>query len=351
MRILITGANGLLGSRLVRALERDGHEVRALVRAGSNAAALEGTRAERVVGDVRDAEAMRRAAGGCELVFHTAALFSYWGYSRDEMFATAHQGAVNVLDAAKAAGARRVVLTSSVAVFGGSPSRELRDERAPIVSHGPLDYIVMKAEQETHALAHAQEIGMPLVVANPCLFLGPDDPRGSAALAALTGYLIDPLKMTYPGGVGLLHADDVALGHWLLAERGTPYERHILAGENLEWTQLHRLIAELTGAPAPRLTLNRPLALVGTAAMELVAKLTHTAPLGTRAMASEVGNFHWFDSSKTRQLGFAPRSARETVLDTLAWLWTSPHLSSRARRSLRPCAELQASIDARANAR
>lgn len=348
MRVLVTGANGLLGSHLVRQLERQGHEARALVRATSNVAALGDTSAQQVVGDTRNADAMRRAAEGCDLVFHTAALFSYWGYSRDEMFATAHTGTVNVLDAAKAAGARRVVLTSSVAVFGGSPSRELRDEHAPIVTEGPLDYIVMKSEQETHALAHAQKIGMPLVVANPCLFFGPDDPRGSAALAAVTGYLVDPLKMTYPGGVGLLHADDVALGHLTLAERGTPFERHILAGENLEWTQLHHLIAELTGAPTPRLTLNRPLAMVGTTLMELAARLTRTTPLGTRAMASEVGNFHWFDSTKTRQLGFAPRSARETVLDTLAWLWTSSHLPARVRRSLTPCNELQARIDARA---
>src|SRR6202012_5282951 len=109
-------------------------------------------------------------------------------------------GATNAIDAAKAAGVRRIVMTSSSAVFGGSDSAKVLDEKAPIVETGVPDYFISKALQERTAVEHASNVGVELVCANPSVFIGPYDFRPSASLATVTGYLSDPLKLTYPGG-------------------------------------------------------------------------------------------------------------------------------------------------------
>ena len=95
----------------------------------------------------------------------------------------------------------------------------------------------------------------------------------------------DPLKLTAPGGVNVIHAQDVARAHMLLCERARPYERHIVASENWTWETIHRTIAELAGCSAPRVTVGRKGAIVGATFMELGSKLTGKAPLLTREMA------------------------------------------------------------------
>lgn len=348
MRALVTGANGLLGSHLVRELLARGHEVRALVRHTSNVQSLAGVGVPIVYGDVRNAEELTAAAEGCDTIFHTAAVFAYWGYARDVMMDTAKHGITNALDAAKAVGAKRVVLTSSTAIFGGSDGPRVLDETAPMNERGVPDYFASKAMQEREALEHAEKIGAELVVANPSVFIGPKDFRPSASLATITGYLGDPLKITYPGGANIIHASDVAIGHILLAERGNPGERYIIAAENVKWREVHETISELCGIARPRITVTRTPAIAAATFMELASKITRKPPLATRDLAQQTGRYFWYSNAKIARLGFLPRSMRQTLTQTIAWLMISPHLSDKQRAAMKPHEEvLQAMRQAR----
>ena len=102
--VLVTGANGLLGNNLCCELLAAGHEVRAFVRQNSNLDGLKDLPVQLHYGDVRDSQSLREAAVGCATLYHTAAVFSYWGYSRDEMISTAQEGAMNTGTVAKEAG-------------------------------------------------------------------------------------------------------------------------------------------------------------------------------------------------------------------------------------------------------
>lgn len=336
MRVLVTGASGLLGAHLVRELTRAGHPVRALVRSSSDTRGIDSLPVERVVGDVRDKEAVRQAVDGCEVVFHAAAVFAYWGYSRDEMMDTVREGTGIVIEAARDAKVRRVVLTSSTAIFGGSDTPQPLTEDSPAVEDQGPDYFQSKALQERIAVEMARELGVELVVVNPSLFVGPHDYKPSASSQTLTGFLRDPLKMTYPGGVCLAHAADVARGHLIVLERGTPGERHIVGGENIEFRTLHEMLAVMTDGPGPRVTVNRTLAMGGAALMELAAVVTRRPPLATRALAAQMGRYFWYSSDKMRRMGYEHRSAKQTVRETLAWWITSPHVSKRERTAWAP---------------
>lgn len=85
MKALVTGANGLIGSNLVRELLTAGYQVRAMVRATSNVSGLAGLEVELVTGDLLVPESLAAAAEGCEVVFHTAAVFAYGGYAAAEL--------------------------------------------------------------------------------------------------------------------------------------------------------------------------------------------------------------------------------------------------------------------------
>src|SRR5687768_14772692 len=102
MQTLVTGASGLIGANLCRVLLRRGHTVRALVRKNSDLAAINGLPVELIYGDILRPETLFPAAAGCEWIFHTAAIFAYWGVSEDELDRTAVEGASNMLLAAKA---------------------------------------------------------------------------------------------------------------------------------------------------------------------------------------------------------------------------------------------------------
>ena len=341
MTVLVTGANGLLGNNLIRALCAKKIPVRGMVRQSSDLRSLQGLPVELAYGDVRDADALKAAATGCDLLFHTAAVFSYWGYSREEMIQTAEEGARNTVNAAQAAGIKRIILTASSSVLGPNWSRTPLTEEDGSDLEGTLDYFYTKGLQEKLTLECGREAGIEVISVCPAVFIGPYDFRPSASLPTLTDYLFDPFKLTYPGGVNLVHVQDVVEAHLLLADKGIPFERYLVGGENLTWRNLHELIAETGGVSKPRLCMGRKAAYMGAAMMELGAKITGKPPMGTRATARMVGSYFWYDDAKIRALGFKSRSAQETLADTLAWLLTSPHLSEKQRGALTPSEEVR----------
>jgi dihydroflavonol-4-reductase len=341
MKVLVTGANGLLGNHLTRALLKEGHQVRVMVRRQSNLSALEGLDVDYAYGDVRDAQALREAARGCQVLYHTAAVFSYWGHSREEMMETAREGARNAVDAAAQAGVDRLVLTSSAAVLGARRQpvalAEYDDsplERAP-------DYFASKVLQEQSALERGQELGLDVIAVNPSVFLGPRDMRPSAGLDTISGYLADPLHMTWPGGVNIAHVEDVAQAHIFLTSQGRPGERHIVCGENWEWRAIHEALSQMAGVRGPGLTMSPALARAGGALMEWGSRLTGRPPMATQDQAQVVGCYFWYNGQKLEDMGFTTRPTREALLDAVAWWLDSPHITPALRRRMRPTDQLQ----------
>ncbi|MDP7039467.1 MAG: NAD-dependent epimerase/dehydratase family protein [Myxococcota bacterium] len=333
-RVLVTGANGLLGGHLVRELLAQGHQVNALVRPTSDTQTLAGLDVERFYGDVRDRASFRKAADGCELIYHCAAVFSYWGYSLEEMQSTARQGSEVLVDVAQDAGVKRVVLTSSTAVLGGSPAPRLLDESARLSADEVPDYFRSKVLQEEIALTQARLKKMDMVCTLPGIIVGPYDFRPSASLATITTYLQDPLKLTFHGGASLVHAQDVARGHILVAEKGSTYEGYILAAENFHWAEIHRQLSQAAGTWGPGFQLGKAMAVSSAGLMEFAAKTFNKTPMATRDLAQQVGSYFWYSSQKTQGLGYHFRSLEETLVDTLAWLCVSKHLKNRQKDKL-----------------
>src|SRR5579859_5846865 len=304
MKALVSGANGFVGANLVRELLAAGHRVRAMARATSDLRGLDGLPIEVVYGDVLDMASFTEAAHGCEVLFHAAGVFAYWGVTDKELLRISVDGVRNAVDVAHAAGVRRMVLTSSSVVFGSSRKAFPRDEDCELRDPDPPAYVRAKATQEQVAFERARTLGVDLVAACPTMVVGPHDYRLVPSNAVIVRYLEDPFRATFPGGCNIVHAGDVARGHLILAERGERGGRYLLGSENWEWSLIHRTISELCGVAGPFMTATHTSAYLAAAAMELAAHFTGKPPASTRAQATMVGRYYWYQHAKAAALGY-----------------------------------------------
>src|SRR5580692_2395757 len=118
MNCFVTGASGFVGANLVHELVARGHRVKALLRPGSDLRGLAGADFERVNGDVSDRAACLQAMRGCDWCFHVAASYHFWLRDYAPMYAANVAGTRNILQAAAAAGCKRIVYTSTVGCIG-----------------------------------------------------------------------------------------------------------------------------------------------------------------------------------------------------------------------------------------
>jgi len=254
VKALVTGASGFIGSRLAAALVARGAEVRVLHRGGSRLEALEDLPVQRVVGDVLDAESVGRAVVGCDVVFHVAAISSYWRSTSAAVYQVNVGGTRNVLAACRAAGVGRIVYTSSVAAVGVPPDGTVATEEHPFDAFSagwPYADSKRRAEDEVR---RAVAGGQWAVIVNPAAVVGAGD-RNLISGSMILELARRPLPAIPPGGLCLADVDAVVAGHLSAAEVGRSGERYILGGENLTHREMAAIVTRIAGRPLPRRTI------------------------------------------------------------------------------------------------
>lgn len=179
-RVLVTGAAGFIGSHLVEALAGQGAAVRALVHYNAqhsigNLRFLASDKLDRVqmiFGDLGDGEFVKRAADGCEIIFHLGALIAIpHSYLAPRSFVDTNvTGTINILEAARAAGTRRLVHTSTSEVYGSARYLPI-DERHPLQAQSP--YSATKIGADKLVEAYHASFGTSAVTVRPFNTYGP----------------------------------------------------------------------------------------------------------------------------------------------------------------------------------
>jgi dihydroflavonol-4-reductase len=295
--------------------------VRALVRRGSDRRNLEGLALELAEGDITRPETLRGAAAGCRHVLHVAADYRLWAPDVERMENTNVQGSLNVLEAAAAAAAERLVYTSSVATLGIRADRAPADEETPVRLEdmiGPYKRSKFLAEQAVRR--RADELGFPVVTVNPSTPIGPGDvkptPTGRVILDAAAGRM----PAFVDTGLNLVHVDDVAAGHLAALRLGRPGERYILGGADMSLEQILRVVARCVGRRSPRVRLPRWSVYPAAIAAEWMAGLTGRAPRVTLDGLRMAAKHMYFSSGKAeRELGYHWRDPAEAVADAVDW--------------------------------
>lgn len=206
-KILVTGADGFIGSHLVERLIRDGADVRAFVLYNSlgswgwldRCAGDVAGRFEVVAGDIRDAEFVRRSVRGCDIVLHLAALIAipYSYHAPSSYVETNVNGTLNVLQAATDFGVTKVVHTSTSEVYGSARYVPI-DESHPLQAQSP--YAATKIAADQMALSFHKSFGTPVAVLRPFNTFGPRQ-SARAVIPAVATQLISGARTLKLGNI------------------------------------------------------------------------------------------------------------------------------------------------------
>jgi dihydroflavonol-4-reductase len=321
MRTFVTGGTGFVGSAVIRKLSAENHEVRALVRPGSNTRMLEGLPVERVIGDLSDISILQQAMTGCDWVFHVAALYALWGYTWDEFQQTNVEGTRRVMKAAQRSGVKRIVHTSSIATLGipedGSPG----DEDTPVTLDDMIGYYKRSKFLGEEIVREFAREGLPVVIVNPAAPVGVGDHKPTQTGKMILNFLNGQMPAYVDTGLTIVDVDDVAEGHLLAMEKGKTGERYILGGENLSLKQVLDILAEISSRPSVKTKIPRAVALVWAYVDTTLALLNpHHVPVATPEAVRVSSKHEYFSSAKAiRELDYRYIPAREALRKAVEW--------------------------------
>lgn len=322
---LVTGANGHLGNNLVRLLISKGIPVRASVRNISNKEALKGLDCEVVQADITNKASMKAALQGVEIFYAVGAAFKLWAKDpKQEIYDVNVNGTKNMIEAAAAAGVKRIVYVSSIAALDYSrlPTKE---------SHGYNPdrrdmYYNSKNDGEQLAFALAKQHNIELVAVLPSAMIGSEAyPPLNVSYNIIQLILHKKIPVETNITLNWIDVKDVAEGCYLAAIKGRSGERYILANEKC--TSIKQT-TEIAQQLFPELNIKLPTAvpkpILMTVAwlMEIGSKITGKPPvLTTKEIAMFSGLQQDFDISKARTaLGFQPKNSIEAVKEAMVYL-------------------------------
>ncbi|SOD42665.1 dihydroflavonol-4-reductase [Nitrosovibrio sp. Nv4] len=334
MKSLVTGANGFVGSAVARCLLNAGHDVRCLVRPGSDRRNLDNLPVEISEGDLRSAPSLKRAVAGCDSLFHVAADYRLWVPNPETMYDINVKGTQALILAAAEAGMKRMVYTSSVATLGASQNGDPVNENTPsslLSMTGHYKRSKFMAEQVVQQMT--DEHKLPLVIVNPSTPIGPRDIKPTPTGRIVVDTLCGRMPAYVNTGLNIAHADDIAYGHLLAYAHGKPGERYILGGENMTLLQILQMIDEISGKRTKRFNLPVKLVLPAAWIMEKMAMVTNVEPRATVDTVCMAKKKMFYSSDKAvRELGYRYRPAAEALEDAMIWFQANGYCGQNSIR-------------------
>lgn len=323
MRVLVTGATGKVGNAIAAALLERGDEVRVLVRDPARAAPVLPSGVEVAEGDVIDAETLPPAVAGCELVFNAMGLPEQW-FPDDGIFDRVNAvGSGDLARAARKAGVRRFIHTSTNDVFHADQGGAFDESQ---LADYPKGTAYERSKQRAEELVLAHHDGMEIVMTNPTGVYGPGPSSSHTLENGLFRPLVEKkLPALVPGGMGVVFVDGVVQGHLAAADRGVDGERYILTDTYVTLKELAEEVVRVAGRGRVPPTMPVPLAKVFAAAGEAVSTVIKRPPMLARG---QLTFFQWqarADSSKAqRELGFTPTPLEDGLRRTLEAMGLTP---------------------------
>ena len=298
MKTLITGANGLLGTHLIKELIATGETIVGLYRSAlpTTLTQDEIDQVQWVKGDILDVTILTDLMGDCERVYHCAGLVSFNPKMASRLMKINVEGTANVVNAALACGVKKLIHVSSVAAIGRKRNNETVSEQTkwddasnPSV-YGKSKYL---GELEVWR-AHAE--GLDVSIVNPVIILGLGD--WSHGSSAMFKNAYNEFPWFTEGISGFVDAADVAKAMVQLMNSGITGERFILSAENRSFRDVINLIADQFGKPRPSRYASKFLSSIIWRLESLRSGLLGTTPLITRDTSRSAHTKAGFDNSK-----------------------------------------------------
>lgn len=318
--ISVTGAAGHIGNVLVRKLVERGEQVRALLLPGEDRQPLADLPVEFVEGDILDYPALERFCQGARVVYHLAGLITILPGRDPFVEAVNITGTRNVIHAARAAGVQRLVYTSSIHAFSRPPQGEVIDEATPFVHDAAASSYDFSKAQAARAVLDAARDGLDAVIVCPTGVVGPYDYRMSEMGQVIRDCAEHKPQLYVEGAYDFVDVRDVADGIIAAAELGKSGEVYILSGEKITVKSLMDHVREITGRDFLRLKVPMSIAMWASRFAPHYYRLAHAKPrFTTYSLETLVSNSDISHTKAQQELGYTPRSLRESLRDTVGW--------------------------------
>ncbi len=321
MKVLVTGADGLLGSNLVRELIDRGHEVSVFLLPNSQAKSLDGLPIKRFFGNILEIDTLLPALAKQEALIHAAANTNIWP-SRSEIVRKVNiEGTQNVIEATLRQQIKRMIYIGTANSFGfGSKSRPGTEIQPYASSRYGLDYMDSKYEAQQLILDAVRDRQLPALIVNPTFMLGPYDSKPSAGAMILAIYH-RKVPGFAPGGRNYIYVKDVATAIANGLEKGRIGECYIAGNTNLSYREMFTRIAKIVKVKPPKVGFPAFILHLYGGIGSLVGKLTRRAPTVSYPMALISCDEHYFNAQKAvEELDMPQTSIDQAIQESFEWL-------------------------------
>lgn len=327
MKILVTGADGLLGSNLVRELLSRGHVIRAFVQPGRQQKTLEGLPIEKSAGNLLNPDEVIKAAEGCEAIIHCAASTAVWPIRSEIINKVNIDGTKNIIQAVYKNNIQRLIYVGTANSFGFGSKSQPGVEGNPYKSatYG-LDYMDSKYKAMQVVLEEVKTNKLPAVIVNPTFMFGPYDstPSSGAMIVALYKGKVPGYTK---GGRNYLCAKDAAVAIANALTKGSVGECYILGNENLSYREIFTKISNTIGVKPPSLAIPSLFAKLYGRIGSIVGNVTGKAPAISYPLARISADEHYYNSAKARtELGLPQTPVEAGIRESFDWLKENGYL-------------------------
>ena len=327
-KVLVTGADGFLGSNVVRQLLIQGYKVKAFLQPDRNTNSLDGLEIDSIVGDILIEDDLLSASTDCDFIIHTAASTSIWP-TRSEMVKRVNiEGTQNVVKAALAPQIKRLVYVGTASSFGFGSKLAPGNELTPFISNKyGLDYIDSKKQAQTNLLKAVQNQKLAAIVVNPTFMLGPYDTKPSSG-ALLVALYEGKVPGHTKSGRNFIYVKDAATAIVNALTQGRIGECYILGHENLSYKEFYQIVGEQLHINPPKFLIPKPLILLFGWVSQTIANLTGKPAAISLPVAKASLDTHFYSSKKAvSELGLPQTPIAVAVKEAFEWFRTNNYIN------------------------
>jgi dihydroflavonol-4-reductase len=320
MKVLITGASGLLGGHIAKQFHDQGYDIRLLLRSSSNKQGVKEYSPEIFYGDLTDPNILYDAVKGCDFVVHSASLtaneitdFAYYEEANVK-------GTINLVNAAISHGIKKFIYVSTANTIGPGTKENPGTELSEFSLFGyNSGYINSKYLAQQYVLEQVEKSNFPAVVVNPTFMIGSHDYKPSSGKMILIG-LKNKVQICPAGGKNFIAVKDAAKGVLLALEKGKIGETYLLAGHNLTYVEFFKILNKIASHNAlqfkvPKIIFNS-LGLGGTIASKLLRKPLPLNLVNTRVLSLD----NYYSGRKAREeLGLQIAPIEDAIAEAVEW--------------------------------
>lgn len=328
MKVLITGADGMLGSSICREALKQGYSVRAMVLPDRKTTVLDGLDIELVQGNLLDEVAVAKAVEGCDYIINVAASTQIWPRRSPFIWKVNYEAVKGLVEAGKRNNIKRFVQIGSASSFGHGTKEQPGNEHTPYNDKAyNMDYIDSKYQAQQYLLNEFKTNGFNAVVVNPTYMIGPFDSGPSSGKMMLT-LLKGSLPGYSSGSKNFVYSLDVAVAAVNALTLGKVGECYIAGNENLSFEEFFRKVCSVYNIPFKLKKLPNFIVLLVGFSGSLWAKITQKHPKLGYNMAKQAIMTQCFDASKSREeLNMPSTPINVAIKSCIQWWKENKYLS------------------------